>query len=435
MKVLLHFYLFVCINCTTRKIDQLNDSNDCKNPQKRQKIDSTPTRDELEDLLMEVTGHQSTQETVQSTASGSMAEQFDQKSKVGDESQRAQAIQNAVDLYTDIMRCSLFCTRELISRLMEEKVSQETLHMIYRPVLTKKILGRLHSQLIKIERRLSILHYSHEIVNESSENEEDILKCNENAESDENEHVLDYSPDDDEKPTKIFKEQSFNEHLKKIFFATPKPLRRLYTLRFELLNAFGLSDTSSLYLDEILPDSNTEADSKIIGNCLVSASSVFPHCFDAFLNNFLLVLESKATKLNQKMEEFNQKVQNKSDTKNTEVYDPSMVTILLDSENLMAHGRNRLEWANPIISEFKRLIQPQMMNGLFWKTTFSNPSEKKYIDMRIELKDLIEKLTKSIRSTVTDTIFTTYLNENAFSSDNQDIFKKCQLKLIKFQLR
>lgn len=69
--------------------------------------------------------------------------------------QKQQIIQNACDLYTDIMKCSLFCYRELINRFLIQRDQSGQLFKSFRDSqLEKRILSFFRMKLSKIEDRI-----------------------------------------------------------------------------------------------------------------------------------------------------------------------------------------------------------------------------------------------------------------------------------------
>lgn len=424
MEILFSFYLLVLINCTSRKRDQLNDSYDCLGPQKKPKINSTIDSDDLKDILGENPEPQSIASNVHSDVYDSMNSQFLPKSIIFTDFQRSDAIQKAVDLYSDIMRCSLFCTCELFCSLMEEKVSQQTLHMIYRPVLTTRILKSYRDDLETIENLTSRLCYRDVFQNRSEKYTIDTE--NDCEMSDENDD-LNFNSDDDASPF-LFTETIFNERFAEIFLDTPKPLRRLLTLRMKLLNTFGLCDDVGIHFDNILDPTVTESDRETYDICIRSITNAFALCSAEIIYGFLQVLENKTSEIKQKLAEINSKKHtNESDT-NT-IANQSIIDALFDVNNLMAHGSTRLKWAEAIISELERVKPFLTNNGLYKETKSTTFTDYNETDLSIELVVLVEKLTKKLKHTDTDTIYSCYLNENEFNEESQIVFKECETKL------
>lgn len=279
--------------------------------------------------------------------------------------QRARSVQNAVNLYTDILRCSLFSYRELIYRIMfsGKNVNPDE---ITRSDLEKSLLRYFEAKLTKIE------------------------------------HFLKRS---EAKKRKRFKEMPFLSnnfglkfYFESVFSKTPDPLKISLSFQIVILKAVGMTDDAGWLIDEILRSLGLPERTPRFRELVISAMGELDRCFTPILSTFLSNFREKTI----------QATRNKGD--------PSTP---FDVDNLMACGSDRFDWAKNLIEEFSKVKEESSKN-------YSRADGPVLKEVREELLDLLDYLARYMKNSCSNSLFETYLNENNLNEENQQIFKECQ---------
>lgn len=394
---LFHLLLFqICVRTS------LQDSDKCEygpSSPKRRRESSQSTASEnkfdskLEDLLESETELESGSSEMENICIGGNI-----SVKSYNESQKELAIQNAIDLFSDIMRCSLFCFKELIAQtLTDDKVLLETSKSIYQPVLERKILSFYLEELSQLLQSPLLYDLESKYVG--------VIK----------------------KEILIFEHNHLKNQFADLYLQTPKLLRNIFPLQFKLLEIFGITEHPERFIEKILTGSIMNGDILIYRNLLKTVSSLLSGCFTNYLSLILIDLRKKSKKV----------IENKN-----EAITPFDVT------NLMAHGADRIEWVHPLSWTLSRLSKEHAVdcdkrgevskndsagekdgedNSLSKESTRDNSEVNK--EMTHKIIRLVEQILKHSKSARPDLLFQIYLNEKHMNRVNQQIFSECQRKL------
>lgn len=286
-----------------------------------------------------------------------------------DETQRKIIVNNATDLYTDIMKCSLFCYRELISQiLVEDRISAQLLDSIRVKNLEKRILKLFYRKLSDIEKHLNCFLYSNSSLDEQIPNVHSSInvKC-----------AMDC-----------------------LVLKTPVPLRRALHFQFGLLSAFGLRDIWAWDLHEILSDFMEEGDKQPVYDLMYSCATIIDDFCESFSLKFINNLVNKLKQVEQKQQPFTP----------------------FDRSNLMERGPDRLELAKVLlsyVSESANLREKHIQDSNLPATA----------ETREKIINMLEKCAKFIQESSPESIYEIFLDENLLYEDNLQIFKYCQSKI------
>lgn len=285
------------------------------------------------------------------------------------EEQKGVVTQNAVDLYTDMMRCSLYCYRELILRIIANgDLLKEDAIFIHPHTLESDILKIFQSKLTKIEQKLHSLNADHK---------GSILEC----------------------PFFTNNKKSRIE-FEKLFKTTPEPLKIVLILQLDLLKTFGLTDQCACFVDEIVKSPDLQLDGKLCEFLVFSAVKHLNQHFRPFINDWIE----------------NIKIKQKQATSNSEgPFTP------FDVKNLMAHGADRFHWADKLIESAS-----EDSNLGYLGETLPNSLEEQ---VERKMVNLIRELSEFMSMYYHNMIFNVFMDEKNLTNENREIFEDCESKL------
>lgn len=217
--------------------------------------------------------------------------------------QRLLMVENATDLYADVMKCTAFCLREFV-RGVVIGASNELLRVIESAKFEKRILQSFQKKLVEIESKLSNL---------------DDLSL------------------DNEIP-QITTSDNLERQLTELYRRTPVPMRRVLHFQIDLIRSLGIRDQSEYLVIELLSDLITGEDTKVYRFLAYSCIDVVNECTRKFYKQFI-------TNFGIKLEETN-----------------CMPFTPFDVRNLLAHGQDRLDWAKVLVFFFSQAKSIRVKN-------------------------------------------------------------------------
>lgn len=287
-----------------------------------------------------------------------------------DKTQRELLVQNATDLYTDMMRCALFCSKELIYKIMsEDTISTDLQDRIRHPHLEKIILKYFPKKLSEVERELHILRVKH-------------------------------TYHDSNLPFIMSSAYATDEVLT-IFSKLPDTLKRIFYFQRGLFEVFGITDTFEWFFHFTIKGLIPNSDLKLL-NCLgYSCTKLLNDLSTPFILKYMKNLGVKGEEAEQKQSPFTP----------------------FDVSNLLAHGNDRLEWAEELISTFAQAEAYRVTPEKSWSLTADVEAVKD------KIVNLLKDGAHFAQNNSAETIFATYLDEKNMCQENLQIFEDCQKKI------